>query len=46
MSIREDIVEEVLQRIAEERGEEVLALDWSILEKVLESEKSEEESSE
>ena len=46
MTVREDIIEEVIQRIAEERGEEVLALDWKILEKLLEDEKSEEDTSE
>lgn len=45
-SPREAVLEDVLARIAEERGIETLALDWKILDYLVESEESKEESSE
>jgi len=36
MSIREDVCEDVLKRIAEEHGVETMVLDWAILDKILE----------
>ena len=36
MSIREDVCEDVLKRIAEEHGVETMALDWAILDRILE----------
>lgn len=41
-SPREQVVEDVLQRIAEEHGVETMALDWAILETIVEN-KSEED---
>ena len=43
---REAVLEDILTRLAEERGIEVLALDWKILEDIAASEKTNEESSE
>ena len=40
---REQVVEDVLQRIAEEHGVETMALDWAILEDLLTEDKTEEE---
>jgi len=43
---REAVLEEVLARLAEERGIEVLALDWKIIDDLAEAEESKEESAE
>lgn len=36
ISPREEVLEDVLQRIAEERGVETMALDWAILNELVE----------
>lgn len=38
---REMVVEDVLQRIAEEHGTETMSLDWEILDTILENEEKE-----
>jgi hypothetical protein len=43
---REAVLEDVLARIAEERGIETLALDWKILDDLVESGESKEETTE
>lgn len=35
---REAVIEEVIQRLVEERGIEILALDWAILDRVVNEE--------
>lgn len=42
-SPREQVVEDVLQRIAEEHGVETMALDWAILESIVENVSEEDE---
>jgi len=36
-SSKELVIEEILQRIAEEHGVETMALDWSILDNIVEN---------
>jgi len=43
---REAVLEDVLARIAEERGVEILALDWKILDDIVESKESKKETAE
>jgi hypothetical protein len=40
MSVREEVLEDVLQRIAEERGVETMALGWEILDQILENDEA------
>jgi hypothetical protein len=40
MSVREDVLEDVLQRIAEEHGVETMALDWAIVNQLVENEQA------
>jgi hypothetical protein len=40
MSAREEVLEDVLQRIAEERGVETMALGWEILDQILENDEA------
>ena len=42
-NFREAVLEDVMQRILEEHGKEVLALDWGILDTLVEAEENEED---
>jgi len=45
MSVREQVLEDVLRQIAEERGVETMVLDWAIFDQILENEESSSENS-
>jgi hypothetical protein len=44
--LREAVLEDVMQRILEEHGKEALALDWGILDTLVEGEENEEDQTE